>query len=170
MIQLRPMVVTDWEPVRAIYQQGIEEGNATFENDPPSWADFDSGKLAAPRLIAVDDTGAVSGWVAASAVSARPVYRGVVEHSVYVDRAARGHGVGRTLLDAFITHAERAGIWTIQASIFPENAASLRLHEAAGFRIVGTREKIARSASGAHAGEWRDTLLIERRSELVGRD
>ena len=103
-------------------------------------------------------------------VSARAAYRGVIEHSVYVDRAARGRGIGARLLEAFVTQADAAGYWTIQSSVFPENAASLRLHAAAGFRVVGTRERIARSALGAHAGQWRDTVLIERRSAVNGAD
>jgi len=112
----------------------------------------------------------VMGWVAASAVSSRPAYRGVVEHSVYIDRNARGQGVGRLLLNALISAAEDSGVWTIQSSIFPENAASVRLHEAAGFRVVGRRERIAQSGTGPHAGRWRDTLLIERRSSTVQSD
>ncbi len=121
------------------------------------------------RLVAVDEADLVVGWVAASAVSSRPAYCGVVEHSVYIDRAARGNGVGRLLLDAFIAAAEDAGIWTIQSSIFPENTASLKLHEGAGFRVVGRRERIAKSGAGPRAGEWRDTILIERRSAEAGR-
>jgi len=170
MIRLRPMSSSDWEAVREIYRLGIEEGDATFETNPPEWSHFDGGKLTTPRLVAVEEAGSVVGWVAASPVSTRPAYRGVVEHSVYVDRAARGRGVGRLLLDAFIAQAEEVGVWTIQASIFPENTASLRLHEAAGFRVVGRREKIARSTLGTHAGRWCDTLLVERRSAKTGHD
>ncbi|WP_179488796.1 GNAT family N-acetyltransferase [Microbacterium immunditiarum] len=160
------MTAADWPAVERIYAQGIEDGEATFEVATPSWTAFDAGKLHELRFVAVDETGAIVGWIAASAVSARPAYRGVVEHSVYIDRAARGRGIGRLLLDAFIDAAEHAGIWTIQSSIFPENAASVRLHEAAGFRVVGRRERIARSGTGPHAGAWRDTLLIERRSSI----
>ncbi len=162
--RVRAMTPEDWDRVEEIYRQGIEDGEATFETDPPTWAEFDAGRLQVPRLVAVDDDGAVLGWAAASRVSSREVYRGVIEHSVYVDRAARGRGIGRLLLAAFVEAAEAAGAWTIQSSVFPENAASLRLHEAAGFRVVGRRERIARSARGPHAGTWRDTLLIERRS------
>jgi L-amino acid N-acyltransferase YncA len=147
--------------VLAIYQAGIDEGNATFETRAPDWDTFTVTHLPAHRYVAADQ-GAVLGWVAASPVSARPAYAGVVEHSVYVDPAARGRGVGRLLLDALIASTEAAGIWTIQSSIFPENTASLHLHQAAGFRVVGTRERIAR-----HHGRWRDTLLIERRSPVV---
>ena len=163
MIRLREMEDADWPAVERIYEQGIEDGEATFEVATPDWVAFDAGKIPGLRFVVVDDGGDVIGWVAASPVSSRPAYAGVVEHSVYIDRAARRQGVGRLLLDAFIAAAESAGIWTIQSSIFPENAASLRLHEAAGFRVVGRRERIARSGKGPHAGLWRDTLLIERR-------
>lgn len=164
MTQVRTMTAGDWDRVEDIYRQGIEDGEATFETSTPTWDEFDAGRLAAPRLVAVDEDGTVQGWAAASRVSAREVYRGVIEHSVYVDRAARGQGIGRLLLAAFVDAAEAAGAWTIQSSIFPENAASVRLHESAGFRVVGRRERIARSARGPHAGTWRDTILIERRS------
>ena len=170
MIRLREMTADDWPSVERIYAQGIEDGEATFEVATPSWATFDAGKLPGLRLVAVDERDAILGWVAASAISARPVYRGVVEHSVYIDRGARGNGVGRLLLDALIAATEEAGIWTIQSSIFPENAASLRLHEATGFRIVGRRERVAQSGTGPHDGSWRDTILIERRSATVGTD
>jgi L-amino acid N-acyltransferase YncA len=167
---VRPMTATDWPEVAEIYRHGIEEGEATFETTVPEWSAFDTGKLAAPRLVAVAGSGAVLGWAAASPVSTRAVYRGVVEHSLYIHRDARGSGAGRALLTAFIEAAEEAGIWTIQASVFPENGASMRLHERAGFRVIGRRERIARSGLGAHAGQWRDTILIERRSERNGRD
>jgi L-amino acid N-acyltransferase YncA len=147
--------------VLAIYQAGIDEGNATFETRAPGWEEFTAARLPGHRYVAVTETG-VLGWVAVSPVSARPVYRGVVEHSVYVHAAARGQGVGRALLAALIASTEAAGIWTIQSSIFPENAASVALHAAAGFRVVGTRERVAR-----HHGRWRDTVLIERRSPVV---
>lgn len=169
MIEIREMAPEDWPAVERIYAQGIEDGEATFESATPSWAAFDAAKLPGTRFVAVDPGGVVVGWVAGSPVSSRPAYRGVVEHSVYIDRGARGRGVGRLLLDAFIAAAEAAGIWTIQSSIFPENAASLRLHEAAGFRVVGRRERIARSIVGPYAGAWRDTILIERRSPVVER-
>jgi L-amino acid N-acyltransferase YncA len=151
-------------PVLAIYQAGIDEGNATFETRAPGWEEFSAAHLPGHRYVAVADTGVlgVLGWVAVSAVSARPAYRGVVEHSVYVHAAARGQGVGRVLLAALIASTEAAGIWTIQSSIFPENTASVALHAAAGFRVVGTRERVAR-----HHGRWRDTVLIERRSPVV---
>ncbi|WP_368499937.1 N-acetyltransferase family protein [Herbiconiux sp. A18JL235] len=163
-VTIRPMTAADWPAVEAIYRAGIATGNATFEAEPPSWEHFDAGKLHAGRLVATAGTGAVLGWVAASPVSAREVYRGVVEHSVYVAPAASGKGVGRQLVDAFISAAEGAGIWTIQSSIFPENTASLALHDRAGFRRIGTRERIALMTYGPWAGQWRDTILIERRS------
>lgn len=169
-MRIRPLVAADWPAVRAIYAQGIEEGEATFEDVVPEWTDFDAGRLPGLRLVAVDADDVVVGWVACSAVSAREVYRGVVEHSVYIDRAHRGRGVGGLLLDAFIDAAESAGVWTIQSSIFPGNRASAALHEACGFRVVGRRERIARSRSGPHAGQWRDTVLVERRSATVGGD
>jgi L-amino acid N-acyltransferase YncA len=147
--------------VLAIYQAGIDEGNATFETRAPGWEEFTAARLPGHRYVAVTGTG-VLGWVAVSPVSARPVYRGVVEHSVYVHAAARGQGVGRALLAALIASTEAAGIWTIQSSIFPENAASVALHAAAGFRVVGTRVRVAQ-----HHGRWRDTVLIERRSPVV---
>jgi len=162
--RLREMTAADWPAVERIYAQGIEDGEATFEVATPSWAAFDAGRLPGLRLVAIDESDAIVGWVAASAVSSRPAYRGVVEHSVYIDRAARGHGLGRVLLDAFIAAADAAGVWTIQSSIFPENLASLKLHEATGFRVVGRRERIGRAEIGPHSGQWRDTLLIERRS------
>ncbi|MFF2489019.1 GNAT family N-acetyltransferase [Microbacterium sp. NPDC058062] len=164
------MTPADWPAIEEIYAQGIEDGEATFEVATPTWQSFDAGKLPSLRFVAVDSGGVLVGWIAASPVSSRPAYRGVVEHSVYLDRSARGQGIGRRLLDVFIDAAEGAGIWTIQSSIFPENAASLRLHEAAGFRVVGRRERIAQSGAGPHAGAWRDTLLIERRSGTVERD
>jgi len=147
--------------VLAIYQAGIDEGNATFETRAPGWEEFTAARLACHRYVAVTET-RVLGWVTASAVSARLVYQGVVEHSVYVHPAARGQGAGRALVEALIASTEAAGIWTIQSSIFPENAASAALHRAAGFRVVGTRERIAQ-----HHGRWRDTVLIERRSPVL---
>jgi L-amino acid N-acyltransferase YncA len=147
--------------VLAIYQAGIEEGNATFETRAPDWQVFTAARLPRHRYVAADAS-RVIGWVAASAVSSRPVYAGVVEHSVYVDRDTRGKGIGRQLLSALITSTEAAGIWTIQSGIFPENTASLALHHRAGFRTVGTRERI-----GQHHGRWRDVVLLERRATTI---
>ena len=168
MPAIRPMRPEDWPWVESILAAGVAAGEATFETSTPDWEQFDSGKVADARVVAVDDADAVIGWAAASRVSAREVYRGVIEHSVYVDPSRHGEGIGRQLLAAFIDAAEEAGYWTIQSSIFPENTVSMRLHESAGFRIVGTRERIARSQLGPHAGEWRDTVLVERRSTRNG--
>lgn len=149
--------------VLAIYQVGIDEGEATFETAAPDWETFNKAKLSGHRLVAVDEHIAVLGWAAAAAVSDRRVYSGVVEHSVYVAPAARGRGVASALLNALIVSTEAAGIWTIQSGVFPENTASLALHEKCGFRTVGIRERI-----GCHHGVWRDVMLIERRSPVVG--
>ncbi|GAA2703213.1 GNAT family N-acetyltransferase [Actinoplanes palleronii] len=159
---VRPMRAADAAAVLAIYQAGLDGGDASFETTVPTWTVFDTAKLPAHRLVAADATGTVRGWVAVTAVSARPVYAGVVEHSIYVDPPARGHGVGRALLHALIASTERAGIWTIQSGIFPENTASLALHTACGFRTVGVRERLGRHAAYDH--RWRDVVLIERRS------
>lgn len=161
---IRPMTAADAAAVLAIYQAGMDGGNASFEHTAPDWATFDASKLPEHRLVAVDG-GAVLGWVAVSQVSSRQVYAGVVEHSVYVDPAAQGRGVGRALLDALIASTEAAGIWTIQSGIFPENTASLALHHAAGFRTLGVRERIGRHAS--QGNRWRDVVFIERRSPHV---
>ena len=145
--------------VLAIYQAGLDTGNASFETSAPDWARWDAAHLPAHRFVATDDAGRVLGWVAVSPVSSRAVYAGVVELSVYVDPAARGQGVGSALLAALTESTDAAGIWTIQTGIFPENTASLALHERAGFRVVGTRERI-----GQHHGRWRDVVFLERRS------
>jgi len=160
-VRITAMTVGHADAVLAIYQAGIDEGNATFETRAPDWGTFDTARLPAHRYVVLDETG-VLGWVAASAVSARPVYAGVVEHSVYVHPRGRGQGIGRQLLDTLIASTEAAGIWTIQSGIFPENSASLYLHQAAGFRVIGTRERI-----GQHHGRWRDVLFIERRSTII---
>jgi phosphinothricin acetyltransferase len=160
---IRDMRDGDADEVLRIYQAGLDGGEASFETIAPTWEAFDTGRLAAHRYVAAADGGPVVGWVAVTPVSSRPVYAGVVEHSVYVAPSAQGHGVGRALLDILISSTEAAGIWTIQSSIFPENEASLALHRRAGFRVVGTRERIAR-----HHGRWRDTVLLERRSPAVG--
>jgi L-amino acid N-acyltransferase YncA len=159
------MIAADAGAVLAIYQVGLDGGNASFEHTAPTWTIFDSAKLAAHRFVAVDDHGRVLGWVAISAVSGRAVYAGVVEHSVYVDPAAQGRGIGRALLDALIAATEAAGIWTIQSGVFPENSASLALHHAVGFRTVGIRERIGRHA--ATGNRWRDVVFIERRSPII---
>ncbi|MET0715426.1 MAG: N-acetyltransferase family protein [Mycetocola sp.] len=168
MTRVRPMTAEDWPQVEAIFAAGIAGGEATFETTTPTWEQFDASKIATPRLVAVDDAGPVTGWAAASPVSTRDAYRGVIEHSVYIAPDMQGNGIGRLLLTAFIDAAEDAGYWTIQSSIFPENTTSIRLHERSGFRVLGRRERIARSHVGPHAGDWRDTLLVERRSTRNG--
>ncbi len=160
-LSLRPMTAGDAAAVLAIYQAALDGGDASFETSAPDWPAFDTGRLPDHRWVAAAG-GRVLGWVAVTRVSPRPVYAGVVEHSVYVDAAARGRGVGRALLDRLIVSTEEAGIWTIQSGIFPENRASIALHERAGFRVIGTRERV-----GRHHGRWRDVLLLERRSPVV---
>jgi phosphinothricin acetyltransferase len=184
-VQVEPMRSGHARDVLAIYRAGIEEGNATFETQVPGWDEFSAARLPDHRYVAVTGPSAgpsagpsfsanaspsagpasqrtVLGWVCAAAVSSRCVYGGVVEHSVYVRPDARGLGIGHKLLDALIASTEAAGIWTIQAGIFPENTASIALHHTAGFRIVGTRERI-----GRQHGRWRDILLMERRSPAI---
>ena len=160
-VELRPLEPTDWPAVANIYWDGMRSGLATFETEVPSWEAWDAGHFADHRLVA-DLLGDVVGWAALSPVSSRRCYAGVVENSVYVAAGARGLGIGRKLLEALIAGAEAAGIWTIQTSIFPENRASLALHERCGFRVVGTRERVAK-----RDGVWRDTVFLERRSEVI---
>ena len=162
---IRPLTTADWSDVARIFAEGIATGHATFEPAAPDWAEWDAGHLPTHRFVATGDDGAVLGWVAASPVSGRCVYAGVVEDSVYVGEAARGRGVGRALLAALLDSAQTGGAWTVQAGVFPENAASVRLHTDAGFRVVGTRERIGRMAHGPLAGRWRDVLLLEKRFE-----
>lgn len=157
---LRPV---DWPQVRKIYLEGIATGHATFEQTAPNWEVWDRKHLPICRLIARAEVGAL-GWAALTPTSTRAVYAGVAEVSVYVAGDARGIGVGRRLLDTLVNCSEAAGIWTLQAGIFPENQASVHLHERCGFRIVGRRERI-----GQMHGQWRDVLLLERRSQKVGR-
>ena len=154
---VRSMAPEDLDAVRAIYEAGIATGNATFELSAPEWTDWDARHLPDHRLVAVIDD-AVAGWAALASVSDRCVYGGVAENSIYVHPDHRDQGVGRRLLTALIEQADAAGFWTIQTGIFPENSASLALHQACGFRIVGTRERI-----GQLHGVWRDTLLLEHR-------
>lgn len=157
------MTAADAAAVLRIYGEGIATGDATFETDIPTWESWDAGHLPLHRFVAVDDGHAVLGWVAVSAVSGRCVYAGVVECSVYVAAAARGGGAGSKLLAALIASTEAAGIWTIQAGIFPENLPSIRIHEQVGFRSVGTQRRLGRMADGT----WRDVLLLEYRSPTI---
>jgi L-amino acid N-acyltransferase YncA len=161
-LRLTAMLPKHAAEVLSIYQAGIDEGQATFELNAPTWTSFDAAKLPAHRFVALDMPGRVLGWTAVSPVSSRPAYAGVVEHSVYVHPGSRGLGLGLALLEALIESTEAAGIWTIQSGIFPENTASLAVHAQAGFRTVGTRERV-----GRHHGVWRDVVLVERRSPLV---
>lgn len=157
MIEIRALTEDHWPEAEAIYAQGIATGHATFETSTPSWSEFDASRLPGHRLVAVED-GRVVGWAALSPSSARECYAGVAEHSVYVAHDARGRGVGRLLMEELIAASEASGIWTLQTSVFPENEASVALHERVGFRVVGRRERIAELD-----GVWRDTLLLERR-------
>ena len=161
-VRLEPMRDTDWPAVADVYRQGIESGHATFETEVPSPGAWDAGHLKAPRLVAREGD-RLLGWAALSPVSDRCVYGGVAEVSVYVAGEARGRGIGRRLLEEVVAASEEAGIWTLQAGIFPENEASLAIHRACGFRVVGRRERLGRLA-----GEWRDVILLERRSAAVG--
>jgi phosphinothricin acetyltransferase len=151
------MRASDWEHVRSIYLEGVRSGNSTFETDAPSWEKWNEGHLPFARLVMRDEE-SVLGWAALSPVSKRDVYRGVAEVTVYVTESARGKGIGRALLEALVAESEKNGIWTLQASVFPENTASVELHLRCGFREVGRRERIAMLG-----GVWRDTILFERR-------
>jgi L-amino acid N-acyltransferase YncA len=154
-VDLRALTEDDWTAVADIYWDGMRDGLATFETEVPSWEEWDAGHLPGHRLVA-EVEGEVVGWAALAPASTRRCYTGVVENSVYVARDVRGRGIGRALLERLIADARRAGIWTIQTSIFPENRASLALHQRCGFRLVGTRERIAR-----RDGIWRDTVFLE---------
>ena len=156
------MTEQDWPAVRAIYVEGIEFGDATFETSAPDWETWNAAHLPVCRLVARRG-GEVAGWAALSPVSSRPVYAGVAEASLYIAARARRRGVGAQLMEALIESSERAGIWTLHSSTFPENSASLALQRRYGFRIIGTQEKV-----GRHYGRWRDTVLLERRSRVAG--
>jgi L-amino acid N-acyltransferase YncA len=156
---IRDLDPKDWPAVRTIFEEGIATGQATFETEAPSWEDWDGAHSM--RLVA-EEGGEVVGWAALAPYSARACYAGVAEESVYVAARARGGGVGRALLTALVDRSEQAGIWTLQAGVFPENRASVTLHLGCGFRLVGVLERIGRLN-----GEWRDVLLLERRSEVI---
>jgi phosphinothricin acetyltransferase len=162
VLDVVPMTAAHGPEVLAIYQAGLDGGDASFETTAPTWDVWDAAHLAEHRFVAVDQDDRVLGWVAVSPMSSRRVYAGVVGHSVYIGPTARGRGVGLALLRGLIDSTEAAGVWTIQSGVFPENTASLTLHERAGFRQVGVRERI-----GAHHGRWRDVIMIERRSPEV---
>jgi L-amino acid N-acyltransferase YncA len=161
-VEIKPMTAGHWPIVREIYAQGISTGSATFATAAPEWEEWDARHLPMCRLVAVR-AAEVVGWAALSSVSSRQVYRGVQEVSVYIAESARGQGIGSQLLSALVDESEGNGIWTLQAGILAENTASILLHENAGFRMVGRRERIAQLD-----GQWRDTVLMERRSRVVG--
>jgi L-amino acid N-acyltransferase YncA len=162
-LSMSPLAPHDWGAVRSIYLEGIATGDATFERSAPDWDQWDQGHLRQCRFVALAPIEVV-GWAALSPVSRRAVYAGVAETSVYVAQRARGHGVGKALLTAVVAASEQHNIWMLQAGIFPENVRSLDLHRGAGFRIVGTRERL-----GCMDGRWRDVILMERRSVVAGR-
>ena len=166
-IQIIKMQPQHWQDVAQIYAEGIATGNATFQKDIPTWEEWDSSHLKNCRFVAIEVTpnteGVVVGWAALTPVSGRCVYAGVAEVSVYVTPQYSGHGVGKTLMNSLIESSEIDGLWTLQAGIFPENIGSVCLHESVGFRQIGRRERI-----GKMDGKWRDTLLLERRSEKIG--
>ena len=161
-IIFRPMTADDWKNVSEIYRQGIETGNAIFQQEIPTYPDWDNGHLKNCRIVAIKDN-EVAGWAALTPVSGRCVYAGVAEVSVYVADKNRGHKIGHKLLEKLIIESENEKLWTLQAGIFPENIASLKIHEALGFRKIGHRERI-----GQMNGIWRDIILLERRSKLIG--
>ncbi len=161
-IAIRPMVDSDWKAVSKIYEDGIATGFATFEKSIPSFESWNDAHIDSCRLLATENE-TVLGWAALSPVSSRCVYGGVAEVSVYVSQNSRGKGVGKLLMKSLISESEKVGIWTLQSGIFPENVGSIQLHEKVGFRFLGKRERI-----GKLNGEWKDNLLFERRSDLVG--
>jgi L-amino acid N-acyltransferase YncA len=161
LIVIEAMVAGDWDGVAAIYRHGLDTGEASFETAVPAFEEWDREHLSAPRLVARSG-GKLVGWAALSPVSGRCVYGGVAEDSVYVDPVAAGRGVGTALLAELVAQGEQAGIWTVQAGVFPENRASIALHERCGFRIVGVRERLGRQND-----RWRDVVLLERRSGVI---
>lgn len=168
-ISVRAMRPEDGDSVRRIYQEGIDTGHATFQERAPDWATWDASHLTACRSIAFDGA-MIIGWTALSPISARDVYRGVSEVSIYIAAAAQGRGVGTLLMRRLIEESEAAGIWTLQAGIFPENAASIALHLNHGFREIGTRQRVGLMSFGPREGHWRDVRILERRSHIVGSD
>jgi L-amino acid N-acyltransferase YncA len=160
-MQILPLLSEHWPSVKAIYEQGIATGHATFQTSAPEWAEWDGAHLKHSRLVALEN-GQVIGWAALTPVSGRCVYAGVAEISVYIAPEHRGKKIGETLLEALVAESEKNGLWTLQAGIFPENIPSLKIHEKTGFRLIGFREKI-----GQMKGIWRDTVLLERRSKTV---
>jgi phosphinothricin acetyltransferase len=165
-ITIEPMTVDDWPDVRRIYSEGIATGDATLEREAPDWGHFDRSHPTECRLVARSSRGGVIGWTALGGYSARKVYAGVAWESVYVADEARGKGVGRSLLEALIAESEGAGYWTLLAGVLAENEGSLALHQRVGFRRIGVQRRFGQDA----LGRWRDVMLLERRSEIVGSD
>jgi phosphinothricin acetyltransferase len=163
-ITIRPLTAAHWPDAARIYEAGIATGNATFQTEAPSWEEWNKAHRPDCRLVAVCED-KIAGWAALSSVSARAVYAGVAEVSVYVDPAFRGQGVGDVLMKALIEESEAQGVWTLQSGVFPENAASMRLHQKHGFRTIGIKEKIGKMHS-----VWRDVAMLERRSRVAGID
>lgn len=166
-MEIRAATPADIPAILRVYAEGMATGQASFEETPGDSVWWDKKFLPECRLVA-EENATILGWAAIMATSSRPVYRGVVEESLYIAESARGHGIGRALLSRLITATEAEGIWMLQAGIFPENTASLALHRALGFRDVGRRERIGFMEYGPHAGEWRDVILLERRSRVAG--
>lgn len=160
---IRPVTPADADAIRDIFAAGIASGNATFEVEPPTWADWDAKHHPDLRYLAIDDDGTALGWVSGTAISARRAYAGVQELGLYVAEQARGRGVGTALLRTAVERAPELGLWTLQSTIFPENTGSLTVHRRLGFREIGRRERIAQMQVGPMAGQWRDTLLLEKR-------
>ena len=167
---IRAMTPNDGDAVIDIYRRGIQGGNATFQENAGSWESWDQGHLGECRFVAGDTRGRVIGWAGLSGVSSRCVYRGVAEISVYVDPEAQGQGTGKALLAAVIAESEAQGIWSLEAGIFPENKPSIALHRSLGFEEIGLRRGLGRMSYGPFAGQWRDVLLLQRRSSVVGVD
>jgi phosphinothricin acetyltransferase len=161
---IQSLLPIHWEAVKIIYEEGIATGHATFETKAPAWNDWNASHVENSRLIAAEGD-QILGWAALTAVSGRCVYAGVAEVSVYVGKKSRGYGIGKRLLRALISESEKNNFWTLQAGIFPENKASIKIHEDCGFRFIGVRQRI-----GKMNGRWRDTLLLERRSDKIGID
>jgi L-amino acid N-acyltransferase YncA len=165
-LTISAMTAADWPAVARIYEAGIASGNATFESAAPDWETWSRAHVDDPCLVGRGPSGKALGWAALGPFSSRPVYRGVAEVSIYVDPRHAGRGVGRALLDALIEASEKSGFWTLEAGIFPENAASIALHVACGFELVGVRKRVGQMPDG----RWRDVRMYERRSQVVGQD
>ena len=165
-LTIEPMTVGDWPAVRRIYAEGIATGDATLEREAPDWGHFDRSHPAECRLVARSAFDGIVGWAALGGYSARKVYAGVAWESVYVAERSRGHGVGRRVLEALIETSEAAGYWTLLAGVLAENDPSLALHQRVGFQVVGIQHRLGQDARG----RWRDIVMLERRSEVVGSD